>query len=47
MTDWLLSPGDAAPAFSLSNQHGDQVSLADFEGRRLFIFFYPKALTPG
>ncbi len=47
MADWLLSPGDPAPAFTLSDQNGNQVSLSDFAGQRVMIFFYPKALTPG
>ena len=47
MADWLLSPGDPAPAFTLFDQNGDEVSAGDFAGQRLVIFFYPKALTPG
>ena len=47
MADWLLSAGDPAPAFTLSDQYGSEVSLSDFAGRRVMIFFYPKALTPG
>ena len=47
MSDWLLSPGDPAPAFTLSDQNGNEVSLGDFAGQKLVIFFYPKALTPG
>jgi thioredoxin-dependent peroxiredoxin len=42
-----LAPGDKAPAFSLEDQHGHTVSLADFKGRTLLVFFYPKANTPG
>ena len=42
-----LSPGDAAPAFSLPDQHGGQVALSDFRGRSLLIYFYPAADTPG
>lgn len=42
-----LQPGDAAPAFSLQDQEGNTVSLADFAGRKLLIYFYPKADTPG
>jgi peroxiredoxin Q/BCP len=42
-----LQPGDPAPAFSLPDQHGNVVSLADFRGRKLLVYFYPKALTPG
>ena len=42
-----LQPGDQAPDFRLLNQHGEEVSLEDFAGRRVALFFYPKALTPG
>jgi len=43
----VLSPGDKAPAFTLSDQHGKKVRLSQFKGRRVLVFFYPKALTPG
>ena len=42
-----LQPGDAAPSFTLPDQTGAPVSLADFEGRKVLVFFYPKAGTPG
>jgi peroxiredoxin Q/BCP len=42
-----LQPGDIAPAFSLSDQHGNTVSLGDFKGRKLLVYFYPEADTPG
>ena len=42
-----LSAGDAAPAFSLQDQNGKTVRLSDFRGRKLLVFFYPKADTPG
>ncbi|MBS4727253.1 thioredoxin-dependent thiol peroxidase [Mycobacterium sp. SM1] len=42
-----LKPGDKAPAFSLPDADGHTVSLADFRGRRLIVYFYPAALTPG
>ena len=42
-----LKAGDAAPAFELSDQHGQTVRLADFGGGKLLIYFYPKADTPG
>ena len=45
--DVALSQGQKAPAFSLSDQDGGTVKLADFKGRRLLIYFYPKADTPG
>jgi peroxiredoxin Q/BCP len=37
-----LKPGDKAPAFDLPDQHGDAVRLADFKGRPLVVYFYPK-----
>ena len=43
----MLSPGDPAPSFSLLDQGGDTVSLSDFAGRRLLVYFYPEADTPG
>lgn len=42
-----LEPGDAAPAFALSDQHGATVRLDDFRGRKLLVYFYPEADTPG
>jgi thioredoxin-dependent peroxiredoxin len=42
-----LNPGDKAPDFALPDQNGKAVRLADFGGRRLFIYFYPKASTSG
>lgn len=42
-----LQPGDAAPAFSLSDQHGETVRLDDFRGRKLLVYFYPEADTRG
>ena len=42
-----LAPGDRAPKFALKDQHGKTVKLADFAGRRLLVYFYPKADTPG
>ena len=43
----MLKPGDAAPPISLTDQHGGITSLADQQGHRTLIFFYPKADTPG
>src|SRR5438093_8264240 len=42
-----LKPGDEAPAFALEDQHGNTVRLSDFEARKLLLYFYPKADTPG
>lgn len=42
-----LETGDTAPAFTLTSHQGKEVSLADFRGRKLVIFFYPAAMTPG
>lgn len=41
------SVGEAAPAFTLPRDGGGQVSLADFRGRKLVLYFYPKADTSG
>ncbi len=42
-----LQPGDPAPAFTLPDADGHPVSLADYAGRRLVVYFYPAAMTPG
>lgn len=42
-----LAIGDKAPPFTLPRDGGEQVSLKDFKGRNLVLFFYPKADTPG
>jgi peroxiredoxin Q/BCP len=42
-----LSAGTPAPDFTLTDQHGNDVSLGDFAGRKVLVFFYPKADTPG
>ncbi|MFB4196478.1 thioredoxin-dependent thiol peroxidase [Streptomyces carpaticus] len=42
-----LQPGDPAPAFSLPDADGKRVSLADRAGRKVIVYFYPAALTPG
>ncbi|MDW6062425.1 thioredoxin-dependent thiol peroxidase [Streptomyces sp. FXJ1.4098] len=42
-----LQPGDTAPAFTLPNADGKPVSLADYAGRKVIVYFYPAALTPG
>ena len=48
MTDNLrLSPGDAAPEFTLPDADGAPVSLSDYRGRSVLVYFYPAASTPG
>lgn len=42
-----LEPGDQAPAFTLESDAGEQVALADRAGRKVILFFYPAAMTPG
>ena len=42
-----LQPGDAAPDFTLDDQDGSPVSLRDFRGRKVVVYFYPAAMTPG
>ena len=48
MTDTArLAPGDKAPAFSLTDADGNTVKLSDFKGRKVIVYFYPAASTPG
>ena len=42
-----LAPGDTAPDFTLTSDTGEQVSLSDLRGRRVIVYFYPAAMTPG
>jgi peroxiredoxin Q/BCP len=42
-----LAPGDTAPDFTLPDADGKPVSLADYRGRRVIVYFYPAASTPG
>ncbi|HWU33460.1 MAG TPA: thioredoxin-dependent thiol peroxidase [Marmoricola sp.] len=42
-----LSPGDTAPEFTLTSDAGSQVSLSDLKGRKVIVYFYPAAMTPG
>ncbi|BBU21967.1 bacterioferritin comigratory protein Bcp [Mycobacterium xenopi] len=42
-----LQPGDKAPAFSLPDADGKIIKLADYRGRRVIVYFYPAASTPG
>jgi peroxiredoxin Q/BCP len=43
----MIQTGEKAPAFTLPNHEGEQVSLSDFAGRTVVLYFYPKANTPG
>ncbi|WP_342318315.1 thioredoxin-dependent thiol peroxidase [Corynebacterium mayonis] len=42
-----LEQGDSAPTFALSDDKGTTVSLADYAGKRVIVYFYPRANTPG
>ena len=42
-----LTAGDAAPLFSLPDQDGNPVSLESLKGKKVLVYFYPKAMTPG
>ncbi|MFD2550778.1 thioredoxin-dependent thiol peroxidase [Bizionia sediminis] len=42
-----LKPGDKAPDFTAKDQDGNSISLSDYKGKKLVLFFYPKASTPG
>ncbi len=46
MTD-RLTVGDPAPGFTLTSDTGDEISLADFAGSKVVVYFYPAAMTPG
>ena len=43
----MLSVGDKAPGFTLPNQDGESVSLNDFSGQKVLLWFFPKASTSG
>ncbi|MGQ7871249.1 thioredoxin-dependent thiol peroxidase [Sunxiuqinia sp. sy24] len=43
----LLQKGDAAPGFKGLNQNNETISLSDFKGKKLILYFYPKDNTPG
>ena len=47
MTQTRLEPGDAAPDFTLPDAEGENISLASFRGKRVILYFYPAAMTPG
>jgi peroxiredoxin Q/BCP len=42
-----LQPGDAAPDFTLSDDRGGKVTLSELRGRKVVVYFYPAAMTPG
>ncbi len=42
-----LQAGAKAPSFSLPNEQGDMINLADLAGKKVLLYFYPKAMTPG
>ncbi|WP_299432819.1 thioredoxin-dependent thiol peroxidase [uncultured Maribacter sp.] len=42
-----LKVGDKVPDFSVKDQDGNTVSLSDYKGKKIIVFFYPKASTPG
>jgi len=42
-----LSPGDTAPDSTLPTDTGDEVTLSGLRGRRVIVYFYPAAMTPG
>ena len=43
----MLKVGEKAPDFTLNDQDGIQISLSDFQGQKLLLWFYPRASTPG
>jgi thioredoxin-dependent peroxiredoxin len=43
----MLEAGVKAPDFTLKNQRGEEVSLSDFKGQKVVVYFYPKDNTPG
>ena len=46
-TDKRLAPGNPAPDFTLPDADGNEVSLSQFRGQRVIVYFYPAAMTPG
>jgi len=43
----IIEPGQKAPAFKLLDQNESEVKLSDFKGKKILLYFYPKAITPG
>jgi peroxiredoxin Q/BCP len=46
-TDMALKAGDPAPDFALEDQHGKTAKLSDLRGKKVIVYFYPRADTPG
>jgi peroxiredoxin Q/BCP len=47
VTEGRLEPGDEAPDFTLKDDSGNDISLSQFKGQRVIVYFYPAAMTPG
>jgi thioredoxin-dependent peroxiredoxin len=47
VSETRLSPGDTAPDFTLTSDTGEEVSLSALRGRKVIVYFYPAAMTPG
>jgi peroxiredoxin Q/BCP len=47
VTSARLSPGDTAPDFTLTSDTGEEVTLSGLRGRKVIVYFYPAAMTPG
>ena len=47
LSETRLSPGDTAPDFTLTSDTGDEVTLSGLRGRKVIVYFYPAAMTPG
>ena len=43
----MLQPGDVAPSFTLPGDDGQTISLSDYKGKNVLLYFFVKALTPG
>ena len=43
----MLKPGDPAPDFDVKDHRGNRVKLTDYRGKKVVLWFYPKASTPG
>lgn len=43
----ILTAGDKSPTFTLKDQNNNDISLTNFEGKKVLVYFYPKAMTPG